>query len=488
MSLKFLKPHEIGNMVEQQVQQWRMWQDIQHKHEAQAKEAGVTKINYITVSRELGSGGDEIAENLSRRMEWQLYDKEILNYMSENLDVHVKAVESVDEQTIGWINDWLMPVFTMKSGEHVEQLRYYRHLGKVLMVIARHGKAIIMGRAAGLLLPRDKGLSVRITAPFELRCDRFAQANHISMDEARLAVKKSDENQNRFVKNFLQKNIEDTEHYDIICNTEKLTPEAVAKIIWRALDERLVSQQEQVRMREEGTDIAEIVKQQMDQWEGKKGQEGTEAQLAGGAKIDYITISRETGSGGVEIAQMLADLMHWQMFDKEILDYMSNNMKVHVKMLTSVDERTRSWIGERLVSMLARKNKNEHIKQLRYYEHLGAVLLVIAQHRRAIIVGRAAGQVLPKEKGLRIMVTAPFDLRCRRYAREHGLNREEAITAVKKADKEKSRFLKDFVGKKITDVQTYDVVINTEKLYPNSVAKLIWRTLDQRTSSEQEQT
>jgi len=473
-------------MVEQQVQQWRIWQNLQQKHEAESKVAGVTKINYITISRELGSGGDEIAESLSRQMDWQLYDKEILNYMSDNMDVHVKALESVDERTIGWINDWLMPLFTMKSSEHVEQLSYYRHLGKVLMVIARHGRSIIMGRAAGLLLPRDRGLSVRIIAPFELRCERFAQANHIGLDEARLAVKKSDENQSRFVKNFLQKNIDDVEHYDVICNTEKLSPQAVAKVIWRAMDERLTSQQEQTRMREEGTDVAEIVKHQMDQWEGKKGQEGTEAQLAGGAKIDYITISREMGSGGAEIAQMLADLMHWQMYDKEILDYMSNNMKVHVKMLTSVDERTRSWIGERLVSLLARKNKNEHIKQLRYYEHLGAVLLVIAQHRRAVIVGRVAGQVLPREKGLRIMVTAPFELRCRRYAREHKVSRGEAIAFVKKADKEKNRFSKDFVGEKITDVHNYDVVINTEKLYPTSVARLIWRTLDQRARSEEE--
>ena len=95
-----------------------------------------------------------------------------------------------------------------------------------------------MGRAAGLLLPREQGLSVRVTAPFKLRCECYAEENEISVKEAKSVVEKSDRGRQRFVKEMLNEDIFDCRHYDIVMNTEKLTPTSVAKLIWRALDQR----------------------------------------------------------------------------------------------------------------------------------------------------------------------------------------------------------------------------------------------------------
>ena len=479
---------EIDQIVEHQLSQWDLSRNIKDKSEMQAQLASDARIDYITISRELGSGGEEVARILSDLMKWQLFDKEILDYMAKNMNVHVRALESVDERSMGWMEDWLKPVFASKSDEHVEQLSYYKHLGKVLLVISKHGQAIIVGRAAGLLLPREKGLSVRVTAPFELRCKRYAQQNHISIEEATSIVKEADKTQNRFVKNFLEKDVNDSRYYDIVCNTEKISPVSVAKVIWRALELRIVSEKEYSKVKADGLDIVHIVRHQIEQWEqtqSKEDEREEEAHLASGAVIRYITISRELGSGGAEIARILSDMMKWQLFDKEILDYMAENMNVHIQMLASVDEQTLGRIGDRLVRFFSRKS-GEHIKW-RYQEHLAETLMIIATHGHAVIVGRGASQILPREKGLSIHVTAPFELRCRRYATENKIGIEKARSIVEKADKEQNRFVKNFSGKDVSDSKYYDVVCSTEKLYPISVAKLILRALDQRVASEEQQ-
>ncbi len=485
---RLFQNREIGQIVEHHMRQWNLSRNLKEKSEMQARLAGGARIDYITISREFGSGGEEVARTLSDLMKWQLYDKEILDYMAENLHVHVRTLKSVDERSMGWMEDWLKPIFASKSGEHVEQLSYYKHLGKVLLVIAKHGHAIIVGRAAGILLPREKGLSVRVTAPFELRCQRYAQENQVGVEEATSIVKKADKTQSRFVKDFLEKDVGDPKYYDILCNTDKISPVSVAKLIWRSFDQRVASQKEHEKIKVEGVDIARVVEYQMQQWEQSraKGKQDESADVTEGGKIDYITISRELGSGGEEIARILSDLTQWQLYDKKILDYMADNMNVHIQMLASVDEQTLGRIGDRLVRFFSGRSE-EHLKW-RYQEHLGETLLVIASHGRAIIVGRGVCQMLPRERGLSVHVTAPFELRCQRYAMENNIGIEKAKSIVEKADKEQSRFVKNFTGKDISDSKHYDLICSTEKLYPVSVAKLISRALEQRATSEEQQT
>ncbi|KPK75766.1 MAG: hypothetical protein AMJ79_09765, partial [Phycisphaerae bacterium SM23_30] len=236
MSGKRIQSREIERIIERQMRQWEIGLSEQAKRQKPAPPAaGKKRIDYITISRELGSGGEQIAQILSKQLGWQVYDKEILDHMAEDMHVHKSVVESVDERTIGWIEDWLGPIFTDKS---VGQLSYYRHLARVLLVISRHGRAIIIGRAAGLLLPRANGLSVRVTAPLELRCRRYAQDNNLSLAAARSVVEKKDRAQKAFVRDMLNQDLCDCRHYDIVINTEKFQPESAAKLIWRAFDQR----------------------------------------------------------------------------------------------------------------------------------------------------------------------------------------------------------------------------------------------------------
>ena len=148
MARKHFQNPEIVKIVDSQMGQWELNRTIQAKKEEPVPASSDAKIDYITISRELGSGGEEIAHTLSDLMKWQMYDKEILNYMAEKMDVHVRLLESVDEQAIGWIKDSLAPLFSVKISQHVEQLSYYKHLGEYFLLFAKLGRRLLVGGAA----------------------------------------------------------------------------------------------------------------------------------------------------------------------------------------------------------------------------------------------------------------------------------------------------------------------------------------------------
>jgi cytidylate kinase len=235
MVAKTEQSREIGRIVESQMRQWEFARQGRADYQARLAGKGGAEIDYIAISRQVGSGGVEVGRRLAEMLHWQFYDKEILDYMAQDMKIHKDVLESVDERTTGWIEECLAPIFTRNT---VGQLEYYRHLVKVLLVIAKHGQAVIMGRAGRFVLPRDRGLAVRVIAPFKLRCERYAARTGIPLKEATAAVEKADRQQQQFIKSLIGQDIDAPGWSDIVFNTEKLSPEAVARLIWRALDQR----------------------------------------------------------------------------------------------------------------------------------------------------------------------------------------------------------------------------------------------------------
>jgi len=78
-----------------------------------------------------------------------------------------------------------------------------------------------------------------------------------------------------------------------------------------------------------------------------------------------------------------------------------------------------------------------------------------------------------------VFISASFDQRVHRYAKRSGSTTDEASAILAEIDKEQARFVKFFSGKELLDTQYYDVIANTDKLSPVSIAKIIYRAFDQ---------
>src|SRR5438045_9267071 len=60
----------------------------------------ITAMRAITISREYGSGGGEIAARLAQRLGWQLIDHAVIEQTARELEVHVSVAEKHDEEYV----------------------------------------------------------------------------------------------------------------------------------------------------------------------------------------------------------------------------------------------------------------------------------------------------------------------------------------------------------------------------------------------------
>lgn len=186
----------------------------------------------VTVSRDYGSGGREIAQMVARQLGVELYDKELLNAVVEKSGVDVRLMERLDEKTRGFLDTWIM---SLLSGENVLEENYRRHLVKVVLGILNTG-GVIIGRGAHVILARRHVLRVRITASPEVCTRRIAQRKGISLEEARERVDNINHARARFVWDVFKQRVNDPNSFDLTINTDHLErSEDVVEIILFAL-------------------------------------------------------------------------------------------------------------------------------------------------------------------------------------------------------------------------------------------------------------
>lgn len=182
----------------------------------------------ITISRQIGSGGASIGELTAKKLKFQFLDREIVESIASRANIRRSAVETIDERGTTFVEEFLSSSFLPQS---LSKSEYMRHLAAVLIVAARHGKAVILGRGAHLLLASFTRFRVRIVCPLESRVERIAQRDHISQKEAKAKVKASDTERSDFMKNHFSSRIDEVLNYELVVNTEKLTAKQASEII-----------------------------------------------------------------------------------------------------------------------------------------------------------------------------------------------------------------------------------------------------------------
>lgn len=147
----------------------------------------------ITVGREFGSGGHEIAADLARKLDIPLYDKEILTEAARNSGFSEDAFMAFDETressllyALATGNSLYGPELPLPVVLCLEQ---FRTIGE----LAEKGSCVFVGRCADYVLrEREDVLSVFVHAPLEARVRRICDLRGISRQEAEKLIIRSD--------------------------------------------------------------------------------------------------------------------------------------------------------------------------------------------------------------------------------------------------------------------------------------------------------
>jgi len=207
----------------------KKWLMAEHAESRRQQANHKTSVGpYVTISREAGAGGSEIARRVGRQLGWDVLDREILDIITEKYGMPHSAVEFLDEHRSGLLEDWFTGWF---AGSNCSQSAYNFHLLRILLLAAQHGNVVIVGRGAQFVLPHDRGISVRILAPLDFRTEQMMLQRGLTEDEARKLVRKLDKQHEDFTRSILQHNAADPHMYDLVVNVEKLDIDDAAELI-----------------------------------------------------------------------------------------------------------------------------------------------------------------------------------------------------------------------------------------------------------------
>jgi cytidylate kinase len=183
-------------------------------------------MNVITISRQLGSLGDEVAEEVAKRLGFRVVCRELINQAARRAGAPEMALAAIDD--LGLLD--LRP-------SHRARKAYQAAVRSVMIELAGEGQVIIIGRAGQVILGDwPDVLHIKVMAPIELRAERVAHTQKISMDAARLQVETSDASRRSYLRRYYHVRWDNPELYDLIVNTARLEPDQAACLVCQAME------------------------------------------------------------------------------------------------------------------------------------------------------------------------------------------------------------------------------------------------------------
>jgi len=178
--------------------------------------------------------------------------------------------------------------------------------------------------------------------------------------------------------------------------------------------------------------------------------------------MPVITISRQLGSLGTEIAQRVAEELHYDYMDKDKIARALTDYGIPGPEVDRFDEKKPPF-WETL-----------SIQRKRYLHLIQALIYDFGGKGNVIIVGRG-GQVLLKDLPgvLHVKIMAPFEVRVQRIMKQRGENEKQAVGSLRRSDRDSAGFIRAYFDVDWEDQDLYDLVINTRKLSVEAGARII---------------
>ncbi|MCX7046886.1 MAG: cytidylate kinase-like family protein [Candidatus Sumerlaeota bacterium] len=198
----------------------------------------------------------------------------------------------------------------------------------------------------------------------------------------------------------------------------------------------------------------------------------------GGVACPVITISREIGAGGRTIAKALSENLHMDIFGISIIDAIAEDAMLERRVVDTLDEAMQSSIENRILGLLT----GRVIDKKEYSVRLARAITIIAEHGRAIFLGRGACRVLGEHASLRVRFYAPVEFRIRRVMEYDNVPEEEAKKKVHEVDEQRRSFIRNVFNADVNNVRDYDLCLDTSRVPLLACEEIIITALKSRCS------
>jgi cytidylate kinase len=224
-------PRSVDAIVDEQVQRWLM---------QRSKEPARTDQSppIIAISRQLGAHGGDLAQRVADRLGFSCWNRQLLAEMARHAHADEQALAAFDEHHRAVLTDTLSGIMPKAA---IGPSDYFRELHHVVHTIARHGKAVVVGRGVQFMLDPAHVLRVRVVCPVDQRVREVMGTKGLDEKAARAAVDEADVERREFMNDHYGRNIDDPCAYDLWINTGSVTLDAGAEIVVAAFRARFAT-------------------------------------------------------------------------------------------------------------------------------------------------------------------------------------------------------------------------------------------------------
>lgn len=203
--------------------------------------SGVPAALTIAISREAGARGGSIARRAGTKLGWQVYDQELLEYMTQEANLRDEFAERLTPPARQWVEEHVQRLL---REQNLSQNPSVINLARMILGLGAQGEVVLIGRGAGNILPRESTLHVRVLAPLNDRIAYMSQWLRLTLEQAAERVHLRDTRRAEFVSTHFHRQPSDLYQYDLHLNSSLLGEELCADLIiaaTRAKQERMAS-------------------------------------------------------------------------------------------------------------------------------------------------------------------------------------------------------------------------------------------------------
>jgi cytidylate kinase len=198
----------------------------------------------LCISREYGSGGRVVGEQVATQLGITCYDKKLIAKTAMEHGVPEEMIRKVDEQPINWLTmGFPMGIRNPYNAEYYDAMYYVMNdrvfslQAETIKSIAAQGSCVIVGRVAEEVLKDDPDMvSVFIHAAKENRIKRIMDVERVDHQTAEKLVRKTDKNRSNYHNYYSRKTWGECSSYDFSISTSKFGIEGTVKAILKLLE------------------------------------------------------------------------------------------------------------------------------------------------------------------------------------------------------------------------------------------------------------
>lgn len=198
------------------------------------------------------------------------------------------------------------------------------------------------------------------------------------------------------------------------------------------------------------------------------------------AHIELITVSREFGAGGSELARKLGERLGWAVLDDEVACRCAQRLHIETSAVERLREHSPTLLARLSAALLIAPPEAPGIDTM-HLLRIDAIaeaalesILEAAQTLPLIVVGFGTQCIFAdRADALHVRLVAPLAMRVERLRARFGWDATNAFTRARRSDDDRRRYVQRYFHRDLNDPLLYDVQINTGRTSFDEAARMI---------------